>query len=239
MELAKQQAAEREGQDDTASDETKKAKLSDKEIKEQNDRRRFDELLKSSSVSVSGISSDGYLSKQQEDLEIDALRKGIDLLFEGDPAPTDVFDGLVAPNDNILGEAGTKRIVPWLRESSDYLIVISDPRVKSLQLRDVVKTIVNELPRNLLSRTIVINSDSPSENRRLIKKNIPNSSLLIYSDEKKEWMRDYTALGEDRWSMTMFVLADGRLQKIARDLDTTSASKTIQNAVNAMEKRRL
>ena len=72
MEIAKKQKAEKEGLD---QEPTKAVKLSDKEIKEQNDRLRFDELLKSQSVSMNSISSDSYLNKQQEEEDIDAYRK--------------------------------------------------------------------------------------------------------------------------------------------------------------------
>ena len=77
----------------------------------------------------------------------------------------------------------------------------------------------------------------------------------IYSDEKREWMRAYTALGEKvitiflflfnivpesifnsfsffqnkkyfiisqpkRWTICLFVVSDGRVKKIVRDLDS-------------------
>jgi hypothetical protein len=61
----------------------------------------------------------------------------------------------------------------------------------------------------------------------------------VYSDEKREWMRAYTALGETRWSMTMFVIADERIQKIAREMEAIVAVKVIQNAVEAMSARKL
>ena len=93
-----------------------------------------------------------------------------------------------------------------------------------------------ELPENIQSRMIVINADSPSENRRWIKKiGILDGKVDLYSDEKMDWMRCYTALGETRWSMTMFVIAEGRVQKLARDIDRYGATRTIQNAVKAFE----
>ena len=246
-------------------------KMTDQEIKEQNDRRRFEELLKSRAVSMNDISSDGYLSKGQEEAEIDAYRKyytfclnlvseccwraaqnssflfttekGADRLFEGDPAPTEPFEGLVnAKSDNVLGDGGTKRVVPWLStKSSDYVVVICDPRMKSTELREAVQSMSNQLPKPILSRTIVINADTPSENRRWCKKSGLGSTISqnIYSDEKKEWMRAYTALGEKRWSMTMFVLADERIQKIAREMEALSACKTVLNAVKSVEAQRL
>lgn len=71
--LAKQQNALKEGVDATSSRGT--GRLTDSEIKERNDRLRFEELLKKQTASLNDISSDGYLSKQQEDAEIDAYRK--------------------------------------------------------------------------------------------------------------------------------------------------------------------
>lgn len=47
------------------------AKLSAQEVKEQNDRLRFEELLKTQASSVlNDYSSDGYLNKKQEEEEI-------------------------------------------------------------------------------------------------------------------------------------------------------------------------
>jgi hypothetical protein len=110
--------------------------------------------------------------------------------------------------------------------------------VQSPELRDTVKTLSKELPKNLWSRTVIINADTPAENRRWLKKsNIQN--INVYSDEKREWMRSYTALGENRWSMTMFIISDERLQKIAREMEAISANKVVQNAVKTMESRRL
>jgi hypothetical protein len=74
MALAKEKKSEKEDSD-TSSDDASNKKIADKEIKEINDRKRFEELLKSSSVSLREISSDGYLNKEQEEAEIDALSK--------------------------------------------------------------------------------------------------------------------------------------------------------------------
>lgn len=51
-------------------------KLTEREIRERNDRLRFEELLRKGSASVlNDYSSDGYLNMQQEEEEIDAYRK--------------------------------------------------------------------------------------------------------------------------------------------------------------------
>ena len=162
-------------------------------------------------------------------------------MFEGDPAPTKPFEGLVSSKtDNELGENGSKRLVPWLKNinQSDYLLVICDPRIESSQLKEAVINLAQELPKPILSRMVVINADTPAQNRRFMKKS-GLTSLDFYSDEKREWMKSYTALGQDRWSMSMFIVADERLQKVSRDFDVLSATKTVRNAVKAMESRRL
>jgi len=62
--------------DDAVGDSAAKKQLTDKEIRERNDRLRFEELLKKGSATVfNDYSSDGYLNKQQEEEEIDAFRK--------------------------------------------------------------------------------------------------------------------------------------------------------------------
>jgi hypothetical protein len=166
--------------------------------------------------------------------------RGLDRLFEGDPAPTQPFEELVSiKSENAIGDTGMRRLVPWLKNTkSDYLIVVCDPRVKSPELREAATSLYSGLPKDMLSKLIVVNADTPAESRRWLKKS-NLEDMNVFSDEKREWMQSYTALGEDRWSMTMFVIADERIQKVSRDMDTISAVKVIQNAVKAMNERRL
>jgi hypothetical protein len=74
---AKQQAKEDSGEtDDESASPKENAKLSAKEIKERNDRLRFEELLATGGSSVlNDYSADGYLNRQQEEEEISAARK--------------------------------------------------------------------------------------------------------------------------------------------------------------------
>jgi hypothetical protein len=90
-----------------------------------------------------------------------------------------------------------------------------------------------KLPTPMKSSMIIVNADTPSENRRWIKKSAYDETLNVMSDEKLTWMRSYTALEEERWSMTLFVLEDGRVKRIVRDLDQFSASRVIVDAVTA------
>jgi len=122
---------------------------------------------------------------------------------------------------------------------------LCDPRHQSPELRQTAKNLRSDLPLDLRSRLIVINADSPADNRRWLKKSglADGSSeqddngrqLRVYSDEKMEWMRAYTALGDKRWSMTMYVLANERVQKLAREVDVYGASRAIRNAVESMK----
>jgi hypothetical protein len=125
--------------------------------------------------------------------------------------------------------------------------MITEPRVKSPEFHDTVKSIKRELPKDLLSKLIFINADTPAENRRWLKKNnyLTNEEeggggggIRIFSDEKREFMQAYTALGDKRWSMTLFVIADERIQKIVRELSYVDAPAVVERAVRAMEKRR-
>jgi len=94
---------------------------------------------------------------------------------------------------------------------------------------------MNELPLDVRSRTIIVNADSPSENRRWLKKaGLLDDKVDVYSDEKMEWMRAYTALGENRWSMTMFIIQKGKVAKLARDIDQYGACRAVRNAVKAL-----
>ena len=262
MQLAKQQkeapssspeaVAEEDGDDSSVSSNRR---LSDKEMKERNDRKRFEELLQKSTASAIwndyATGEDDYKNHEQVLEEIEAQRKGVERLFEGDPAPVDCFANLVIPQTDVaLGQGGQERIVPWLGKNAnddDYLIVICDPRPNSPDLQTAVRHLWSDLPAELRQRLVVINADRPSQTRKWFKKqgwttaNSSNTSKgpTVYADEKMEWMRAYTALGEKRWSMTLFVLAGGRVQKLVRDLDVYTVSKVVPKAVAAFQDARL
>jgi hypothetical protein len=74
---AKQQAKESSGETVEESANTKETtELSAKEVKERNDRLRFQQLLEEGGTSMlNDYSSDGYLNRQQEEEEISAARK--------------------------------------------------------------------------------------------------------------------------------------------------------------------
>jgi len=247
MMLAKKQGAkERQKNDDSSEVDSR---LTDAEIKEQNDRKRFEELLNSNTAASMSIAnggnslSDNYLTTEQEEETIDAYRRGVDRLFEGDPANSEVFEELVSmKSENAIGETGAKRLLPWLRNTniSDYIVVVSDPREKSMEFRSTIKSLSSELPIDIFNKIVFINADTPSENRKALgKMKLADSSIRLFSDEKREWMQTYTALGENRWSLTLFILAEGRVQKLVREFSQISCSSVIQNAINATEKRRL
>jgi len=247
--LAKQQTAQKTNVGDArTSSKTgeENMRMTDEELKEVNDRKRFEELLNSHSASIGaddGIESESYLSQEQEEENIDAYHKGADRLFEGDPAPFEAFEELVSmKTENAIGGPAVKRLIPWLRSTNmlDSVVVVSDPREKSPEFLNTVKDLSSELQKDIFNKILFINADTPAQNRRFLKKNnISDSNIRLYSDEKREWMQAYTALGENRWSMTLFVLADERIQKLVREFSQISASDVVQNAIKATEKRRL
>jgi hypothetical protein len=148
--------------------------LSSAKVKKQNDQKRFQQLLKQESSNVlSAYTRDGYLSKEQEEEEISAAISGVERLFEGDPAPVEPFEELVSiKSENAIGKGGASHLVPWLRKNAarrgEFLIVLTDPRMKSPELRETVKNLSVNLPATLRERLIVINADSPAENRRYV-----------------------------------------------------------------------
>lgn len=254
MALAKQQkqrAAEDvegggafDGQSASAASSASADSMSDDEIKAENDRRRFDELLNSErATAMFGFNTEsGYLTREQEEeaATAGASRGRVDRLFEMDNAPSTPFEDIVnIRTENALGESGAKNLVPWLHKNTarhkDYLVVITDPREKSSELRQAITSVCKSLPKPILSKTIFINADAPPENRRWLKKNKLEEDVTIFSDEKREWMREYTALGEKRWSMTMFVLGDGKIQKLVRELDHDLAPTVVRNAVKSLD----
>ena len=238
--MAKMKAA-KQSQQPVSSSLNSKLKKTREEIKEENDRKRFEELLNRQSAMMDGegSSSVNYRTLAQEEEEASAGFRGVDRLFEGDDAPTDVFFDLVKPSLEFqtLGEAGAKRIVPWLGAANhpkEYLIVITDPRSKSTELRRVLKSIQgSSIPSLIKKRMIVVTSDSSRDNYKYMKNNAIED-IEIYSDEKREFMRQYTALGEQRWAICMFIIADGVVQRIVRELDPDFAEDVVQKAVNSL-----
>lgn len=202
---------------------------------------------------------------------VDALYsvRGVIRLYEGDPAPTNPFAELLSiENGEPIGKGGMKRLVPWegsrSTTSANYLVVITDPRPKSIELRTAMRRLTDALNSEVLKKCLVINTDSPGENRRFLKKNFGDDvDLRILVDENMEWMREYTALGEkvrilyfpfvlfdicffnlnllnlysfpiiirQRFAMTMFVLRDGKVEKIARDVDAELLPMVVKNSI--------
>jgi hypothetical protein len=122
---------------------------------------------------------------------------GVNRIFEGDPAPTECFQELVSiRSENAIGTKTASELIPWQRKNphrhDDYLIVFCDPRFQSVELRATVKGFVTELSSDILKRLVIINADSPAENRRWLKKDGLDDKIEVYSDEKMEFMRAYT-----------------------------------------------
>jgi hypothetical protein len=259
LQLAKQQkkppAAAAGDEGTTAPKLTDKlaVKLSDQEIRKGNDRLRFAELLQQSTAKAvwnDYASADGYQNHAQVEEEIKAQQQGADRLFEGDPAPVYCFADLVQPlTATTVGEAGHARLIPWLttRETaaSDYLILLCDPRSASDDLRGATRQLWTELPAELRHSLIVINADSPAENRRWFKQEGWSATgkdagaPVVYADPGRTWMRTYTALGSTRWSMTLFVVAAGRVQKLVRDVDVYTVGQVVPKAVAAYKEAKL
>lgn len=244
LELAKQQMPNPDGSPamDAKADETPKA-VTAEQIKAQNDRKRFEQLLKrEGGKSLNAYQSDGYLNKEQEEEEITAARSGVDRIFEGDPAPSDCFEDLVSvTSENKVAKKGAGRLAPWISndygiDADDYRVVICDPRKQSTEFHQVVKDLCATLPKDIKDRLYFVNADTPAENRRWMKKNGLQNNADMYCDtENMDFMKEYSALGENRWSMTMFVLRKGKVAKLARDLDIYNAPRTVTNAVKAMK----
>jgi peroxiredoxin len=166
----------------------------------------------------------------------------VDRIFEGDPAPVDCFENLVSSKtEKIIAKKGTGRLVPWVStdyniDHGDYRVIVSDPRKQSTELHQVMKDLHGSLPQDIKDRLYYISADTPAENRRWLKKNGLDDVVDVYSDdENMTWMRRYSALGENRWSMTMFIIRKGKVVKLARELDIYNAPKSVANAVKAMK----
>ena len=132
-------------------------------------------------------------------------------------------------------------MAPWLSndydiDTDDYRIVICDPRKQSTELHQTIQDLPSSIPKDIKDRLYFINADTPAENRRWMKKKGLQDKVDIFCDtDDMEWMKSYTALGENRWSMTMFLLRKGRVAKLVRDVDIYNVPRTVINAVKAMK----
>lgn len=219
--------------------------LSDEEeIQEEKDRKEFEELLNQEFASGGRRHEFDEEGRDLTDIEDSADKNAPAkfVLFEGDPVPVKSFQQLVSVKTGVvLGETGTERILPWWNknvlmqeEYMKYIVIISDPRTKSAEFRTTMKRLAKDLPQDIVEHTIFINSDTLSENKRWIKKQLLDIELL--SDVHKQWMKEYTALGKQSWSMSMFILANGRVQRLVRRLDVDSACTIVRNAVKSLDK---
>jgi len=98
-----------------------------------------------------------------------------------------------------------------------------------------LKSISKLLPADICSKMIIINADTPAENRRFLKKN-EIDNLNIYCDEKREWMREYTVLGDKRWAMNLLVLQEGRVERLVREVDVELVTQVIKSSVTSLKK---
>ena len=130
------------------------------EIKLRNDRKRFADLLENSLTSSTGIGGNDmdkgfYLTIEQENEVANAVYKGIVRLYEGDPAPIPPFAELLCiQSGEPIGKGGMLRLLPWEgstnKASMDYLIIITDPRPKSIELRTAMRRITDTLEVSIL-----------------------------------------------------------------------------------------
>ena len=166
----------------------------------------------------------------------------MDRIFEGDPAPTDCFESLVsATTEKIVAKKGAGRLVPWISkdwgiDEEDYRVILCDPRKQSLEFHKAIRDLSAGLPKDIRQRLYYINADTPAENRRWMKKNAMENVDIYCDSEDRDWMRTYTALGEKRWSMTMFIISKGRVVKLAREVDIYNVARTVTNAVKSMKR---
>jgi len=225
--------------DEETKKEEKPQSAKDKKI--QQDQQLFDKLLGSESSTLNHMNqySEGeYLTKEQEEDELLAMMKddAVNRLFEGDEIDSKAFEDLVSiQSEKTLSDMDVKRMLPWVKDadSDDYVLIFCDPRPKNGQFRSIITSCYASYPKPMMSKVYFINADSPSENRRFVKKEkkltIPTSNIL--SDEKRLWMRSVTALGDKRWSITMFILAKGQIQTLVRDFDYEMLQTIVNNAL--------
>lgn len=166
---------------------------------------------------------------------------GVDRIFEGDPAPTECFENLVsATTEKVIAKKGAGRLVPWISkdwgiDEEDYRVIVCDPRKQSFEFHKAMIDLNAGLPKDIKERLYFINADTPAENRRWMKKNGMETLDMYCDSEDMNWMRTYTALGDKRWSMTMFIISKGRVFRLAREVDVYNVCRTVINAVKSMK----
>mmetsp|Transcript_55474 Transcript_55474/g.64865 ORF Transcript_55474/g.64865 Transcript_55474/m.64865 type:complete len:315 (+) Transcript_55474:60-1004(+) len=217
---------------------------SQESIRETNDLKRFEYLLDSDTRSIDAYDDDNYLTPEQEEKEMTASFTGVDRIFEGDPAPDMPFEDLINMRTGVsLKKEGAEQLLPWRNDKkkpNDFMLVISDPRPKSSALRSTVLSAVRDLPRDALDRLIIINVDTPQENSKFAKKNkLWDQNFKMFSDSNRDWMKSYTALGEERWTICAFLLSRGRVEHLIREVDPEISSNQLISLLQTFQRRSL
>lgn len=226
--------------DNNNDDDSKKNIEPTKEQKKADrDHKLFDRLLSSESANaMSEYSGDEYLTKEQEEDELQAMSSTSEdsiRLFEGDEVDSKIFEDLISIQTEKTVDLN--RMLPWLKDSDsdDYVILFIDPRPKNNEFRSIITSCYASYPKPMMSKVYFINADTPSENRKFVRKQskntVPIPACNIVSDEKRLFMKGITALGDKRWSITMYVVAKGRIQSLVRDFDYEMLVTIVNNAL--------
>lgn len=103
----------------------------------------------------------------------------------------------------------------------DYLVILTEPRMKSPDLRQTVQNLLSDFSFDIQNCLIIINAD-----RWWLKESGLEDKIQVYSDEKMEWR-----WVKKQYSMTIIIIANKRVQKPAQEVDMYEASRVIKNAV--------
>eukprot|EP00586_Coscinodiscus_wailesii_P013504 CAMPEP_0172514452 /NCGR_PEP_ID=MMETSP1066-20121228/260214_1 /TAXON_ID=671091 /ORGANISM="Coscinodiscus wailesii, Strain CCMP2513" /LENGTH=369 /DNA_ID=CAMNT_0013295121 /DNA_START=19 /DNA_END=1128 /DNA_ORIENTATION=+ len=159
-------------------------------------------------------------------------------LQEGDIAKRADFEPLIACDSGTqLGAIDAARLVPWVPPFvKDFIVILSDPRAQSGDLRRTVQYLTSNLSPDILDQVIAISSDKASETRNWMKRVEVDTPIRMFSDRDWEWMRRYSAVVTDgRWSLSIMVIDNsGVIREIIRDVEPSKASELVINSANAI-----
>ena len=133
-----------------------------------------------------------------------------------------------------LGPIDAARLVPWVPPYlTDCLVVFTDPRTNSGDLRQTLKYLTSTLEdqdnEKYNQQVAFVCAESVQEMKSWLQRSNVESSLRIFSDPEMKFMTAYEVVGSDtdyRWSMSMLVFdTDGKKPKLFRDVDPSHASQ--------------
>lgn len=159
-------------------------------------------------------------------------------LREGDKARRRDFEALLeADSQRPLGPMKAAQLVPWVPPFlTDYLVVVADPRRQSNEARAAIQYLESSDVEHVIAVTA---DDSPSDLlawKKRVGITEGDGSIQIFTDPSLEWMRNYSCIDDDHWSLHILVIdSDGIIRQHSEKVDPSHACQMVSEMIKVIE----